>query len=98
MQKLVAVASFLLASAFASLAFAQDPNDISLGEPGYGGNGCPAGSVSATLSPDAKSLSMLFDSYIVEAGGETGRSFDRKSCTIAIPVSVSNQVSDPGDG
>ena len=93
MQKLVAVASFLLASAFASLAFAQDPNDISLGEPGYGGNGCPAGSVSATLSPDAKSLSMLFDSYIVEAGGETGKSFDRKSCNIAIPVHVPQGLS-----
>jgi hypothetical protein len=88
MKKLVAVASFLLASAFASLAVAQNPNDISLGEPGYGGSGCPAGSVSATLSPDAKSLSMLFDQYIVEAGGDTGRSFDRKSCNIAIPVHV----------
>jgi hypothetical protein len=93
MKKLVAVASFVLASLFASLAFAQDPNDISLGEPGYGGNGCPAGSVSATLSPDAKALSMLFDQYIVEAGGETGKSFDRKSCNIAIPVHVPQGLS-----
>ena len=34
---------------------------ITLGEPGYGGTGCPSGSVSATLSPDATSLSLLFD-------------------------------------
>jgi hypothetical protein len=93
MKKLVAVAAFILASAFASLAVAQDPNDIALGEPGYGGNGCPAGSVSATLSPDAKSLSLLFDEYIVEAGGESGRSFDRKSCNIAIPVFVPQGLS-----
>ena len=79
------------ATALASLALvapvvAQD--DISLGEPGYGGTGCPSGSVSATLSPDAKSLSLIFDEYTVEAGGETGRSFDRKSCNVAIPVHV----------
>jgi hypothetical protein len=93
MKKLVAVAAFILASAFASLAFAQDPNDISLGEPGYGGTGCPAGSVSATLSPDAKQLTLIFDEYLVEAGGETGRSFDRKSCNIAIPVHVPQGLS-----
>lgn len=67
--------------------FAQDV-DISLGEPGYGGTGCPDGTVSVTLSPDHKSLSLLFDQYQVEVGGETGKSFDRKSCNIAIPVFV----------
>ena len=61
---------------------------ITLGEPGYGGTGCPAGSVSATLSPDATSLSLLFDKYQVGVGGSTGKSFDRKSCNIAIPVRV----------
>ena len=61
---------------------------ITLGEPGYGGTGCPAGSVSATLSPDATSLSLLFDKYQVAVGGVTNKSFDRKSCNIAIPVRV----------
>lgn len=50
-------------------------DDISLGEPGYGGTGCPSGTVSVTLSPDAKSLSLLFDEYVVSVGGETGKSF-----------------------
>jgi hypothetical protein len=63
-------------------------DDISLGVPGYGGTGCPAGTVSATLSPDAKSLSLLFDQYQVAVGGTVGKSFDRKSCNIAIPVHV----------
>jgi Domain of unknown function (DUF4360) len=40
------------------------------------------------LSPDAKTLSLLFDQYQVSVGGLTGRSFDRKSCAIAIPVHV----------
>jgi hypothetical protein len=33
-------------------------------------------------------LSLLFDQYQVEVGGTTGKSFDRKSCNIAIPVFV----------
>lgn len=78
----VASAAFLLS---ASLAHADD---ISLGVPGFGGSGCPGGSVSATLSPDAKSLSILFDQYQVAVGGTSGKSFDRRSCNIAIPVHV----------
>ncbi len=63
------------------------PNDIQLGQPAYGGNGCPAGSASAVLSPDNKSLSILFDQFIVEAGGANA-TVARKSCNIAIPVHV----------
>ena len=76
---------------FSAPAFAQ--NDISLGTPGYGGTGCPDGTVSVTLSPDQKSLSLLFDQYQVSVGGETGKSFDRKSCNIAIPVHVPQGLS-----
>lgn len=86
MKKILAIAALALIGSFATLARAQE--DIALGEPGYGGTGCPGGSVSATLSPDAKSLSLLFDAYIVEAGGDTGKTFDRKSCNVAIPVHV----------
>ncbi len=61
-------------------------DDIQLGTPGYGGTGCPVNSASVSLSPDQKALSILFDQYVVEAGN--GRSMDRKSCNIAIPVHV----------
>jgi hypothetical protein len=61
---------------------------LELGYPSYGGTGCPAGSASAVLSPDNSTLSILFDQYTVEAGGVTGRSIDRKSCNLAIPVRV----------
>lgn len=87
----------LLASAVALSALAAavpaSADDISLGLPGYGGSGCPGGSVSATLSPDGKSLSLIFDEYEVSAGGMTGRSYDRKSCNVAIPVHVPNGYS-----
>lgn len=65
-----------------------NPRDIRLDTPNYGGNGCPRGTVATTLSTDRKTLSILFDQYIAEVGGATGKTFDRKSCNLAIPVSV----------
>jgi uncharacterized protein DUF4360 len=87
MKFLLALVAFVLSSAFAYA------DDIALGQPGYGGNGCPDQSVDATLSPDHKSLSLLFDSYQVAAGGDSGHSFDRKSCNVAIPVHVPQGLS-----
>ncbi len=81
--------ALLLSSGLSSVALAQFPShQVSLGQPSYGGSGCPNGSVSAQLSPDAQSLSILFDNFQAEAGGITGRTVDRKACNIAIPVQV----------
>ncbi|MBN9361891.1 MULTISPECIES: DUF4360 domain-containing protein [unclassified Devosia] len=91
MKSLLAVTALVAAASFTSMAHAQEA--ITLGTPGYGGTGCPGGSVSATLSPDATSLSLLFDSYVVEAGGDTGKTFDRKACNVAIPVHVPQGLS-----
>jgi hypothetical protein len=71
-----------------SLSLQALADDISIGHPEHGGNGCPSGTVSTTLSPDQKSLSVLFDQYVAEAGGGTGKTLDRKSCNVAIPVHV----------
>jgi hypothetical protein len=81
-QSLVTVALLLVGSA----AFANP--GLKLGQPDHAGPGCPVGSVSATLSPDANELSVLFDQYIVEAGGVSGKRFDRKSCNISVPVQI----------
>lgn len=75
--------SFLTAPLFAAWY-----DDVRLGDPEYGGTGCPAGSAGVAISPDAKALSILFDSFVVEAGGNTGKSMDRKTCNIAVPVHV----------
>src|SRR4051812_29902908 len=70
-------------------AFAdQVPGGITLGQPITGGSGCPAGSAAAVLSPDGKNLSILFDQYQALAGGTSGLQFDRKACSVAIPVHV----------
>lgn len=91
MKSLLAISALAVAASFTTMAHAQEA--ITLGTPGYGGTGCPGGSVSATLSPDATSLSLLFDSYVVEAGGDTGKTFDRKACNVAIPVYVPQGLS-----
>jgi hypothetical protein len=70
----------------ASINIYAQSDDIELGRPGYGGNGCPGGSASVTLSPDKKSLSIIFDDFIVETSNR--RKVARKSCNIAIPVHV----------
>lgn len=80
--------------ALAALGFANPSHaaSISLGQPGYGGSGCPAGSASVSVSPDGSSLSILFDSYTVEAGGSNPQ-VARKSCNLSIPVKVPNGMS-----
>jgi Domain of unknown function (DUF4360) len=84
---------FLLSLAFTLMALPSMADTIRLGTPKYGGTGCPGGSASAVLSPDSQSLSILFDAYVVEAGGNTGKTVDRKSCNVAIPVHVPQGLS-----
>ncbi len=78
----------LVATALLSITPSMASEGISLGIPGYGGSGCPQGSASAILTNDGKALSILFDDFIVEAGGDTGKRVARKTCNIAIPVHV----------
>ncbi|MBF0315325.1 MAG: DUF4360 domain-containing protein [Oligoflexia bacterium] len=75
-----------------AFAFADDPLTpplpITLNAPSYRGNGCPQGTLSAILSPDQTSLSLLFDNYVTVAGGTSGNKIDAKSCNIMIPINV----------
>lgn len=72
----------------ASLSVSAMAQSLQLGWPSTGGNGCPQGSVSANLSPDGRELSILFDQFVAEAGPATGRTIDRKSCNISVPITV----------
>lgn len=67
--------------------------DLSLGIPEYNGTGCPTGTAAAALSPDQKSLSILFDQFVVNAGGRDTARIGRKNCNIAIPVHVPQGMS-----
>lgn len=83
----------LTAATLSTSAMASGLGDVYLGQPGYGGSGCPSGSASATLSPDKKSLSLIFDEFTAEAGVSSDKRRDRKTCNIAIPVHVPNGYS-----
>lgn len=62
--------------------------DIRMLQPGSNGEGCPAGTMQAVLSPDAKTLSLLFDNFSVIAGGSGGQRRVMKICMISIPFKV----------
>lgn len=72
----------------AQMSLAQLLPGIRLGQPDYGGTGCPAGTASAVLSPDQNEISIMFDQFVAEAGGDTRRTVDRKACDLGIPIHV----------
>lgn len=81
------LSSLVLGILISSQALAQS-DGLLLGEPAYGGTGCPAGTAAVTVSPDQSAISILFDNYVAEAGRSIGKRLDRKSCNITIPVKV----------
>jgi len=85
MQKTTIIASIILLSL---TSFAELLPGVRLGEPSYGGTGCPAGSASVSLSPDQNEISILFDQFVAEAGGSTRRSVDRKACELSVPLHI----------
>lgn len=82
-----AIRTMLVLSAIIMASAAAEAK-ISLGDPAYGGNGCPAGSASISVTGDGTTMSVLFDSFAAEAGDTTNRRVDRKSCNLRVPVKV----------
>lgn len=88
MQRSLLSAAFVLSMSAA--AWADTPPYVTIPpivnnqpNPSYGGTGCPAGSARAVVSPDRTSFTMIFDSYIAQAGA--GRPMlDRKNCQILV--------------
>lgn len=83
----------LLTVLFSLISQVGAADDLRLGEPIAGGTGCPQGSYAAVLSPDQKTLSLLFDAFSAQAGGSVGKTLDRKSCNVAIPIHIPNGYS-----
>lgn len=63
-----------------------NPSQVYIAGIAFAGSGCPAGSVSQMVSPDAKAFTLLFDSYIAEAGPGVALSQSRKNCQIAVDL------------
>lgn len=61
---------------------------VKLKKPQLGGTGCPEGTIGASISPDAKTISLLFDNYIAQAGNSSGVKRDIKNCSVQLPIEV----------
>ncbi len=77
----LAAATLMTASVGPALA----NNKVEIVGAEYGGNGCPAGSASVSVSPDGQELSILFDQFIA-LGNDVAKS--RRSCNLSIPIKV----------
>lgn len=75
-------------TAWTAQANGPDPNDVYFTGVNAAGNGCPAGSAAALLSPDRQELTISFDSFIAEAGVINGKRSDRKACTVMTGIHV----------
>jgi len=78
--------SLLSLSGLALGEIGPNPREVYINGISYAGSGCPAGSVSQVLSSDAKAFTLLFDSYIAEAGPGMPLSLARKNCQIAVDL------------
>ena len=63
-----------------------DPHQIRVTQVRAEGNGCSPGSYSVVLSPDAQSLTVLFDHFQAQSGGPSAPWVDRKFCNIDIDI------------
>lgn len=68
----------------------QRPNNLQIGQPSSGGNGCPAGTMSVVWAPDNLSFSILFDQFVASA--EPGARRDVMSCDALIPVTLPDNM------
>src|SRR5689334_3438807 len=56
-------------------------------QPAFRGNGCPTGAA-VSFAPDNNSMTILFDSYLAEAGGTTHKRTAAKTCAMRLPIQV----------
>jgi len=67
-------------------ASAPGPGQVTIQNVGYGGSGCPQGSVSTIFSGDLTTLTMIFDSYIASLGPDIAVTENRKNCQLNLDV------------
>ena len=91
-KKILATSALLIAASQAAVA-GPNLSGVTIEKVGYAGNGCPSGSASVVLASDKKSVSVLFDDYVAEAGGQGQRTFTRKKCDLAFGLKVPSGLS-----
>jgi hypothetical protein len=78
----------IAAAIFASTAsaYADAPSEVRIKSIEYAGSGCPAGSVAENVSTDKQAFTLLFDSFIAEAGPGVPLREKRKNCQLLVDL------------
>lgn len=66
--------------------FPLAPADLTIKDMTYNGSGCPIGTIANTISDDKKAFTLLFDSFIAEAGPGISLRDSRKNCQVTMDL------------
>ena len=68
---------------------APDASLVRIVNVSYTGTGCPEGTVSSNLTPDARTVSVLFGAFVAQAGRRQGfPQQDQKGCVVSLEMSI----------
>lgn len=87
-SKLLLLNTLVFGILWGTSSHAQNEPTVTMGVPFYQGSGCPEGTAAITLSPDSKVLSVLFDAFMIEIGGEFGVERDVLECDLSVPLHI----------
>lgn len=83
---MLAATSLVLAAS--ALAQSPDPRSVYINSLTFGGTGCPAGTVAGNISEDLHAFTLLYDSFVTEAGPGIPLSSSRKACQAIIDIHI----------
>ncbi|KAJ3081142.1 hypothetical protein HK102_002550 [Quaeritorhiza haematococci] len=63
-------------------------NEVTFGNIGYGGSGCPQGSVALNFNEDRTAFTILFDQFVAAAGQNLPLTQSRKNCQLNIAFNI----------
>lgn len=86
MKLIGTIGSMIFAAVLGNVAQAQDFASLEYGELKYNGSGCPEDSIALGTSPTA--FTLLYDSFIAEAGDGIRAPEHTKVCSVRVPVGV----------
>lgn len=80
---------FLFVQIIISVAYSQNqPQGVRIISSDAQGSGCPIGTTAATISPDQKELSLIFDQFIAESNQQNQKLIDKKVCIMNVNLAI----------
>jgi len=63
-----------------------NPREVTIRNITHGGSGCPSGTVSSSVSDDAKAFTLFFDNFVASGGRGTTSADSYKVCNLSIDL------------